>query len=253
MVNDTIGGAPVSLAYCTLCGSAIVYDGRLRGEVYRFGTSGLLYRSNKLMYDRTTRTLWNQFTGQPAWGALAGQALRLTPIASTNTTWAAWLAANPASSVLDIETGFLFDYAPGAAYAEYNAGDDLMFAVPVDDGRLAPREVVFVVRTQDGVSAYAIADLRSLGVVNDRVGELPIVVVATADGMGARAFERGERRFTCGGPGGRAGGRVGRALDGRGGRADGPPRGDVAAGQRQQRLLVRGREPGGREPPVRRD
>ena len=197
MVNDTIGGAPVSLAYCTLCGSAIVYDGRLRGEVYRFGTSGLLYRSNKLMYDRTTRTLWNQFTGQPAWGALAGQALRLTPIASTNTTWAAWLSMNPDSSVLDIETGFLFDYAPGAAYAEYNAGDDLMFAVPVDDGRLAPREVVFVVRTQDGVSAYAIADLRSLGVVNDRVGDLPIVVVATADGMGARAFERGGRRFTA--------------------------------------------------------
>ena len=202
MVNDTIGGVPVSLAYCTLCGSAIVYDDRLQGEVYRFGTSGLLYRSNKLMYDRTTRTLWNQFSGEPAWGELAGQGLRLTPIASTNTTWAAWLSMNPESSVLDIETGFLFNYAPGAAYAEYNASDALMFAVPVDDGRLAPRDVVFVVRTEDGVSAYAIADLRSLGVVNDRVGALPIVVVATADGLGARAFERGERRFTAADPAG---------------------------------------------------
>ncbi len=202
MVNDTIGGAPVSLAYCTLCGSAIVYDGRLRGEVYRFGTSGLLYRSNKLMYDRTTRTLWNQFTGEPAWGELARQGLRLRPIASTYTTWASWLAANPATSVLDIETGYRFDYAPGSAYAEYNASDVLIFAVPVDDGRLAPRDVVFVVRTEDGVSAYAIADLRSLLVVNDRVGELPIAVVATAGGMGARAFERGERRFTpADGPG----------------------------------------------------
>lgn len=57
MVNDTIGGVPVSLAYCTLCGSAILYDGRIGGELYRFGTSGLLYRSNKLMYDRTTGTL----------------------------------------------------------------------------------------------------------------------------------------------------------------------------------------------------
>ena len=104
---------------------------------------------------------------------------------------------NPDSSVLDIETGYLFDYAPGAAYAEYNASDALIFAVPVNDGRLAPRDVVFVVRTEDGVSAYAIADLRSLGVVNDRVGYLPIVVVATADGMGARAFARGERRFTA--------------------------------------------------------
>ena len=73
MVNDTIGGVPVSLAYCTLCGSAILYHGRVGAEVYRFGTSGLLYRSNKLMYDRTTRTLWNQFSGQPAWGPLVGQ------------------------------------------------------------------------------------------------------------------------------------------------------------------------------------
>ncbi len=55
MVNDTVGGVPVSLAYCTLCGSAILYDGRLDGKVYRFGTSGMLYRSNKLMYDRETR------------------------------------------------------------------------------------------------------------------------------------------------------------------------------------------------------
>jgi hypothetical protein len=202
MVNDTVGGVPVSLAYCTLCGSAIAYDGRLRGEVYRFGTSGLLYRSNKLMYDRSTRTLWNQFTGEPAWGELVGQGLRLRPIASTSTTWGAWLAANPATSVLDIETGYPFDYASGSAYAEYNASDELMFAVPVDDGRLAPRDEVFVVRTADGVSAYAIADLRSLGVVNDRVGDRPIVVVATADGMGARAFERGERRFRAAGPAG---------------------------------------------------
>ena len=61
-------------------GSAILYNGRLGGELYRFGTSGLLYRSNKLMYDRTTRTLWNQFTGAPAWGPLVGQGLRLTSL-----------------------------------------------------------------------------------------------------------------------------------------------------------------------------
>ena len=211
MVNDTIGGAPVSLAYCTLCGSAIAYDGRLRGEVYRFGTSGLLYRSNKLMYDRSTRTLWNQFTGEPAWGELAGRGLRLRPIASTYTTWAAWLAANPETSVLDIETGYAYGYAPGAAYAEYNASDALMFAVPVDDGRLAPRDKVFVVRTADAVSAYAIDGLGSSAVVNDRVGDLPIVVVATADGMGARAFERGGRSFS-------AAGEVGALVDESGGR-----------------------------------
>lgn len=64
------GGVPVSIAYCTLCGVAIAYDGRgPDGQTITFGTSGFLYRSNKLMYDRPTRTLWNQLTGEPVLAA----------------------------------------------------------------------------------------------------------------------------------------------------------------------------------------
>jgi hypothetical protein len=72
MVNDTIAGVPVSLAYCTLCGAAILFDARAPGRdtPFTFGSSGLLYRSNKLMYDRQTGSLWNQFTGRPVLGAL---------------------------------------------------------------------------------------------------------------------------------------------------------------------------------------
>ncbi len=53
MANDVVGGVPVSLAYCTLCGAGIAFDGRAsNGETYTFGSSGFLFRSNKLMYDR---------------------------------------------------------------------------------------------------------------------------------------------------------------------------------------------------------
>ena len=73
MANDVVGGVPVSIAYCTLCGSAIAYAGEASdGVVYDFGSSGLLYRSNKLMYDRQTETLWNQLTGEPVLGPLVG-------------------------------------------------------------------------------------------------------------------------------------------------------------------------------------
>ncbi len=72
MVNDVVGGVPVSLAYCTLCGAGILFDGRVAGHdrPFTFGSSGLLYRSNKLMYDRQTDSLWNQFTGRPVMGPL---------------------------------------------------------------------------------------------------------------------------------------------------------------------------------------
>ena len=78
MANDTVGGVPVSLAYCTLCGAAVAYDGRASdGNTYDFGSSGFLFRSNKLMYDRQTRTLWNQLTGEPVLGRLVGTDVKL--------------------------------------------------------------------------------------------------------------------------------------------------------------------------------
>jgi Protein of unknown function (DUF3179) len=79
MVNDVVGGVPVSLAYCTLCGSGILFNGRASGtaEPFTFGSSGLLYRSNKLMYDRQTDSLWNQFTGRPVMGQLMGSKIEL--------------------------------------------------------------------------------------------------------------------------------------------------------------------------------
>ena len=133
MVNDTIGGVPVSLAYCTLCGSPILFDGRVGSEVYRFGTSGLLYRSNKLMYDRNTRTLWNQFSGRPAWGPLVGQDIRLKVLPVVVTTWGDWFVRHPDTTVLSINTGFVRDYGPGVAYNDYFNSPLTWFNVPVED------------------------------------------------------------------------------------------------------------------------
>ena len=189
LVNDTVGGVPVSLVYCTLCGSPILYDGRVDGAVYRFGTSGLLYRSNKLMYDRVTNTLWDQFVGEPVWGELVGSGIRVAPLPSVNTTWEQWLAAHPDTAVLDINTGFERDYGPGVAYRDYNASPRLMFPVPTGDSRLPAKEVVVVVRVEEELTAYPVRLLRERSLIHDEIGGQPIVVVATADGGGGRGYE----------------------------------------------------------------
>src|SRR5206468_9837405 len=81
MANDVLGGEPVTLSYCTLCGSALLVSGRTAAGDLTFGTSGLLYRSNKLMLDRKTGTLWGNLTGEAVLGPLAappgGPPLRL--------------------------------------------------------------------------------------------------------------------------------------------------------------------------------
>jgi hypothetical protein len=189
MVNDTVGGVPVSLAYCTLCGSAILYDGRVGDATYRFGTSGLLYRSNKLMYDYQTRTLWKQYTGEPAWGHLVGRAIRLKTIPVVQTTYAEWLAAHPSTRVLDIETGYQRDYGPGVAYADYWANPDLMFPAPNRGGPLEVKDDVYAVRLDGELTAYPIDLLRERVLIHDRIAGREVVVLATADGSGARAYE----------------------------------------------------------------
>ena len=96
MANDVVGGVPVSLAYCTLCGAGIAFDGRAPdGETYTFGSSGFLFRSNKLMYDRQTRTLWNQLTGEPVLGQLVGTGVKLNLLPVVFTTWGCLAGAAP--------------------------------------------------------------------------------------------------------------------------------------------------------------
>jgi hypothetical protein len=195
MVNDTVGGVPVSLAYCTLCGSAILYDGRVGDRVFRFGTSGMLYRSNKLMYDRQTRSLWEQYTGEPVWGELVGSGVQLKILPVTHATYGQWLKDHPQTKVLDIRTGFPRDYTPGAAYGHYFNSEQLMFPAPNREGGLHPKSVVYTVRLGGETVAYPIRTLASAGFIVDTVSGRRLVVVATEDGLGGRAYLAGDREF----------------------------------------------------------
>ena len=77
MFTDTIGGVPIAGVYCTLCGTVIPYHTRVDGVDYRLGTSGFLYRSNKLMYDQATQSLWSTEKGEPVLGPLVDKGISL--------------------------------------------------------------------------------------------------------------------------------------------------------------------------------
>ena len=82
-----------------------MYSGIVNGEPTTFGTSGLLYRSNKVMYDRATRSLWNQFIGEPVIGPLADSGIRQPFFPSVVTTWGEWWDEHPDTTVLAQDTG----------------------------------------------------------------------------------------------------------------------------------------------------
>lgn len=177
MANDVVGGVPVALAYCTLCGSGILF--RAQSETYRFefGSSGFLFRSNKLMYDRQTNTLWNHLTGEPVIGKLANSGIQLERLPIVVTTWGEWKRQHPATTVLDLETGHLRPYTPGAAYGRYFASTKTMFPVWQRSSLLHDKARVFTLLIDGRPKAYALEAIdRAGGVVNDRFAGRDLVV-----------------------------------------------------------------------------
>jgi len=182
MANDVVGGVPVSLAYCTLCGAGIAFDGRVPdGETYTFGSSGFLFRSNKLMYDRQTRTLWNQLTGEPVLGKLVGTGVRLNLLPVVLTTWESWLEQHPDTVVLDQNTGFNRPYSPGAAYGDYFAFEDTMFPVWQRSDLLETKDRIYALQIDGIPKAYPIDILIEEVVVNDELAGTPLVLIAARE------------------------------------------------------------------------
>jgi hypothetical protein len=200
IVNDVIGGVPVTLAYCALCGSGIVYDARVPGreETFVFGSSGFVYRSNKLMYDQATHSLWQQFTGRPVVGPLTGSSIELAVLPVTIASWRDWRARHPDTKVLSLETGHERDYIPGQPYGEYFASAELMFPLLVPDERLMPKDYVFALRGDRRAQAWPLADFAGDRVINGAVGDLRVVLVGDAGTRTVRAYQSGGREFAAG-------------------------------------------------------
>jgi hypothetical protein len=194
LVRDRVGGREVTGVYCTLCGAMILYDSSVRGTQYVLGTSGFLYRSNKLMYDRATSSLWSTLTGGPVVGPLVGQRIELQTLPVVTSTWGEWRRRHPDTGVLSLDTGFERDYSEGAAYRDYFATDRLMFAVPELDRRLPNKAEVLALRIQGETLAIAADYLRRHPVHHDRLGGTDLVVL-TDPGGANRVFESSGTRF----------------------------------------------------------
>ncbi|MBX2835904.1 MAG: DUF3179 domain-containing protein [Gammaproteobacteria bacterium] len=118
MVNDTLGGRDLGIPYCTLCGSAQAYftDDIPEGfERPVLRTSGLLIRSNKVMYDLETNSIFDTFTGKAVTGPMAKQNIQLKQASVVTTDWGTWKTAYPNTTVLaeELALGRDFDFRNG--------------------------------------------------------------------------------------------------------------------------------------------
>lgn len=173
-VNDTLGGIPIVVTFCPLCGSGVSFVSKTKEESLTFGISGLLYNSDVLLYDHQTESLWSQLMGKAISGPLSGEELEQIP--TDRMTWEQWEKLNLNTTLGAYETKYPINYEQ-EPYREYLSSDQLMFPVNKQNRKIENKEMVIGVTYKGKYKAYPFAELKSTtGKIEDILAGEPITI-----------------------------------------------------------------------------
>jgi hypothetical protein len=178
IVNDNVGGAPVTVTFCPLCNTGITFSRIVDGQELTFGTSGMLRNSDLVMWDRQSESLWQQITGEALAGDFAADATVLAQLPSSIIAWETFAESYPNGLLLERvvnDSGSPERPYDNPPYAGYDNVDDqpFLFRGKIDDRLVATSRVL----TIDGETpiAYPFAFLKENPVLNDSINDLDIV------------------------------------------------------------------------------
>ncbi len=187
IVNDTINGERILVTYCPLCLSGIVFDPVVEGERVEFGTSGKLWNSNLVMYDRKTDSLWSQILGEAIVGAMTGTQLNVLP--SDVIRFGEFKKQYPQGIALSRDTGATRVYGQDP-YGDYYTTPGTYFPVAKKDDRLADKDFILGIVVNGKAKAYWSEAVKKAGEVSDRFEGKDIIARYEKDIDAVRLFER---------------------------------------------------------------
>src|SRR5918994_123970 len=188
IVNDVVGGKPVAITYCPLCFTNQVSSRTLNdGSIVEFGTSGKLYNSNLVMYDRKSNSLWSQALGEGIVGDYSGVKLERIPFDIA--FWKEWKKLHPESKVLTRDTGTVRPYGADP-YGDYYTNDLILFPVANDDKRLGLKEIIIGLEDKNQYKAYKLQDIETVKVINDVIGDDKKIALVALEPFMVRVFDR---------------------------------------------------------------
>ncbi len=187
IVNDTINGKRILITYCPLCYTGIVFDPVVKGERVTFGTSGKLWNSNLVMYDRKTESLWSQVLGGAIVGEMTGTKLAI--LESDLTRFGAWKQAHPNGQVLSRDTGASRFYGQDP-YGDYYKTPGTYFPVGKKDTRLSEKDFVLGIVVGNQAKAYSTEAIKKAGEIEDRFAGTIIIGRYEKDLDAVRLFEK---------------------------------------------------------------
>lgn len=166
IVNDKVNNRRILVTYCPLCLTGFVFDPLVKGERVEFGTSGKLWKSNLVMYDRKTDSLWSQILGEAIAGEMIGSKLEILP--SDQVLFGNWKKQFPNGQVLSRDTGATRFYG-SSPYGDYFATTNLALSLAKpNDTRLSNDAFVLGIIVNNKAKAYHVESVKKVGRIEDQ-------------------------------------------------------------------------------------
>lgn len=158
----------------------MVYSRNIDGQTYTFGVSGRLYKSNVLLYDHQTESLWSQLMHKAITGTMVNK--KLDRISSRRTSWKSWRKKHPQTLVLSTDTGYTRDYTRDPYKGYYRVGR-IWFSVGKVRKDLSPKEMVLGLEINGRARAYPVSLLqKSSGILKDTLNGTTVLIEVKEDG-----------------------------------------------------------------------
>jgi hypothetical protein len=199
LVNDVVANQPVLISFCPLCHAAVVFSRNVAGQTLNFGVSGLLRKSDMVMFDRATDSLWQQFTGEALAGTYVGSTLAILP--SQILSFRQFQEAFPEGLVLSQQTGYQRNYGTNP-YPQYDRRYNQPFLFKGEiDKRLPPMERVISIAFGNRERGYPFRTVRKRGVIQENLEGEDIVIFHLGDtrsALSSKQIRRGRKLGSIG-------------------------------------------------------
>ncbi len=175
IVNTEIGGEAVTVTFCPLCNSSLVFKSTIDGVKHRFGVSGFLRNSDLIMWDDKTQTWWQQLTGDAIVGDYVGR--RLFQVPAQVVSWDTFASEFPNGLVMDRPGGRgSYENTPYTGYDDADNEDPFLF-LGTPDPRANAVDRISAIDIGSGPVAYHFDFLSKYPVVNDVIGDTPVLIL----------------------------------------------------------------------------
>jgi hypothetical protein len=183
-IQDTVGGKPIMVTYCTVCRTGRVFEPIVNGKKEKFRLVGMDH-FNAMLEDATTKSWWRQVTGEAITGKLKGQ--QLPEVFSTQTSLADWLQLNPGSLIMQADTNYIKSYDSSF---KFESGTSRSKLTGTDSLSWKDKSWVIGVKAGKESKAYDWNQLKKEKLIQDKIGSTPVLLVLSKNDKSFFAFER---------------------------------------------------------------